>query len=104
MRRLLLGDGYKQRGLLEHLKGQEPGSISGVKLVNLISRLLDHRKNPQATSFNSVFAQCDVKFVRALELHKHISQAATKEAALSVVHAYLTAHTTIQSSQLMETQ
>lgn len=52
VRRLLLGDGYKQRGLLEHLKDLEPGSISGVKLVNLISRLLDHRRNPQAASFN----------------------------------------------------
>jgi len=104
VRRLLLGDGYKQRGLLEHAKDLEPGSISGVKLVNLVSRLLDHRRNPQAASFNQVFAQCDVKFVRALGFHKHIGQPASKEAALSVLHVYLTAHTGVQSSQLMESQ
>lgn len=45
IKRLLFGDGYKQRGLFQHLRDCDPQTISSMNLLNFFGRLLDYRRN-----------------------------------------------------------
>jgi hypothetical protein len=72
VRRLLFGDGYKQRGLFQHLGDLDPQTISAMNLITFFSRLLDYRRNHQIELFRSIFFQCDLKFIKELHLERHI--------------------------------
>lgn len=71
-KRLLFGDGYKQRGLFQHLRDCDPQTISAMNLMNFFARLLDYRRNHQIELFRSIYFQCDLKFVMDLKLDRHI--------------------------------
>jgi hypothetical protein len=45
IKRLLFGDGYKQRGLFQHLRDCDPQTICSMNLINFFGRLLDYRRN-----------------------------------------------------------
>ena len=43
IKRLLFGDGYKIRGIFQHIRDQPPATLSAINIVNFLGRLLDYR-------------------------------------------------------------
>jgi hypothetical protein len=68
VKRLLFGDGYKQRGLFQHIRDLDPSSISANNLICFFSRLLDYRRNTHIDIFKMIFCSCDLKYLKELHL------------------------------------
>ena len=56
------------------------------------------------TMFTTVFTQCDLKYVKALELWRHVTPTASNQAALYVIHIYLMGHPNLAPGVVLETQ
>jgi hypothetical protein len=64
--RLLLGDGYKQRGILQHLRDLGPFSMSGMNMMNFLGTLLDSRRNHQIDLFRQIYVKYDIRHLSEL--------------------------------------
>jgi hypothetical protein len=54
--------------------------------------------------FTAVFTQCDLKYIKALELWKHVAPTASNQSALYVIHTYLMGHPNLASETVLETE
>lgn len=53
--------------------------------------------------FTTVFTLCDLKYIRNLELWRHVPPTSSNQAALYVIHTYLMGHPNLTPMQILET-
>ena len=53
-------------------------------------------------TFRQIFISCEFKFIKELQLDKHIQNPSSRESALSLIHEYVTVNPSIAPARILE--
>jgi hypothetical protein len=62
---------------------------------------MDYRKNTQIDLFRQIYCQCDLKFLRDLNIERHIKNPQCKDSALYLINEYLQGNAHLSASKII---